>query len=89
MAMLHPLVKAGLLPADFPATLSGVSGYSGGGKALIAAFEDPDAPDSIDATVHFYGLWLKHKHLPEVTRWSGLTHAPVFLPRPWRKHPPL
>jgi len=80
VAMLNPLVRAGLLPAEFPATLSGVSGYSGGGKALIAAFEDPDAPDSIDATVHFYGLWLKHKHLPEVTRWSGLAHAPVFLP---------
>ena len=80
VAMLNPLVRAGLLPTEFPATLSGVSGYSGGGKALIAAFEDPDAPDSIDATVHFYGLWLKHKHLPEVTRWSGLSHAPVFLP---------
>ena len=80
VAMLHPLVAAGVLPADYPVTLNGVSGYSGGGKALIAAFEDPDAPDAVESTVYAYALTLKHKHLPEILRWGGLAHAPVFLP---------
>ena len=80
VAILNPLVRAGLLPAEFPVTLSGVSGYSGGGRALIAAFEDAGAPDATDQAVYFYGLSLKHKHLPEITRWSGLAHPPVFLP---------
>ncbi len=80
VAILNPLVRAGLLSADFPVTLSGVSGYSGGGKALIAAFETAEGPDAIDQTVYFYGLSLTHKHLPEITRWAGLAHAPVFLP---------
>lgn len=80
VAMLHPLVKAGLLPSDFPVTLNGVSGYSGGGKALIAAFEDPESENATDSTIYAYALTLKHKHLPEITRWTGLDHAPVFLP---------
>ncbi len=80
VAMLYPLVKAGLLPSEFPVTLNGVSGYSGGGKALIAAFEDPSAPNATDSTIYAYALTLKHKHLPEITRWGGLGHAPIFLP---------
>ncbi len=80
VAMLHPLIKAGLVPAGFPVTLTGVSGYSGGGKALIAAFEDPAALNATESTVYAYALTLKHKHLPEVTRWGGLARPPVFLP---------
>lgn len=75
IALLAPLVRAGLLPADWPYTCNAVSGYSGGGKALIARFED-------DADIAFrdYGLDLNHKHVPEMKRLAGLAHAPVFAP---------
>ncbi|MDP9057540.1 MAG: N-acetyl-gamma-glutamyl-phosphate reductase [Pseudomonadota bacterium] len=75
LALLAPLVRAGLLPAAWPYTVHAVSGYSGGGKALIARFEqDPDI------AFRAYGLGLGHKHLPEMQRYAGLTHAPVFCP---------
>lgn len=77
IAILHPLLAAGLVPTDWPVSINAVSGYSGGGKALIAAFEQ-DA--SISATTYDYALALGHKHVPEITRWSGLAHAPIFLP---------
>lgn len=80
VAMLHPLVSAGLLPGAYPITINAVSGYSGGGKSLIAAFEDPEADNSTDSVVYSYGLTLQHKHLPEIARWSGLAHPPVFVP---------
>jgi N-acetyl-gamma-glutamyl-phosphate reductase len=75
IALVAPLVKAGLLPADWPYTVNAVSGYSGGGKALIARFEE-------DADIAFraYGLGMGHKHVPEMTRLAGLAHAPVFAP---------
>jgi N-acetyl-gamma-glutamyl-phosphate reductase len=75
IALVAPLVKAGLLPADWPYTVNAVSGYSGGGKSLIARFED-------DADIAFraYGLGMGHKHVPEMTRLAGLVHAPVFAP---------
>jgi N-acetyl-gamma-glutamyl-phosphate reductase len=80
VAMLHPLVAAGLLPGDYPVTINAVSGYSGGGKLLIAAFEDPEAENSTGSVVYSYALSLQHKHLPEIARWSGLAHPPVFMP---------
>lgn len=75
LALVAPLVRAGLLPADWPYTVNAVSGYSGGGKALISRFED-------DRTIAFrdYGLTLDHKHLPEMQRFAGLAHKPVFAP---------
>ncbi|WP_119166011.1 N-acetyl-gamma-glutamyl-phosphate reductase [Algihabitans albus] len=75
--ILRPLVRAGLLPADTPVTVNAVSGYSGGGKALIARYEGEtaDGPDFFA-----YGLDLKHKHLPEMQACSGLSHAPIFQP---------
>ncbi len=75
IALVAPLVRAGLLPADWPYTCHAVSGYSGGGKALIARFED-------DADIAFraYGLDLNHKHVPEMRKLAGLAHAPVFCP---------
>ena len=75
IALVAPLVKAGLLPADWPYTVNAVSGYSGGGKALIGRFED-------DADIAFraYGLAMGHKHVPEMTKLAGLAHAPVFAP---------
>ncbi|MEK9722180.1 MAG: N-acetyl-gamma-glutamyl-phosphate reductase [Rhodospirillaceae bacterium] len=86
VAILHPLVAAGLVPADWPVTINAVSGYSGGGKSLIAAFEDPSADNYTDDAFYAYGLGLSHKHVPEITRWSGLSHAPVFVPSVGRYH---
>lgn len=80
VSILHPLVKAGLLSTDFPATINAISGYSGGGNKLIAAFEDESAPDYTDEAFRVYGLALKHKHVPEIQQWSGLSHAPLFVP---------
>lgn len=75
LALVAPLVRAGLLPADWPYTVNAVSGYSGGGKALIARFETDR-----DIAFRDYGLTLDHKHLPEMQRHAGLAYAPVFAP---------
>jgi N-acetyl-gamma-glutamyl-phosphate reductase len=80
VSMLHPLVEAGLLPPDHPVTVNAVSGYSGGGRKLIAAFEDPDAPDATDADFYLYGLDLEHKHVPEIQKHGSLTQRPLFVP---------
>ena len=76
LALVAPLVKAGLIPADWPLTCNAVSGYSGGGKAMIAEFETGDAA----IAWRTYGLMLAHKHLPEMQVHAGLTHAPIFAP---------
>ncbi len=75
IALVAPLVRAGLLPADWPYTCHAVSGYSGGGKALIARFEE-DA----DIAWRGYALGLGHKHVPEMQERCGLTVAPLFSP---------
>jgi N-acetyl-gamma-glutamyl-phosphate reductase len=80
VAILHPLVGAGVLPADGPVTINAVSGYSGGGKQMIAAFEDADGGTDAETPFFAYGLNLQHKHVPEITQWSGLSHAPLFVP---------
>lgn len=80
IAILHPLVKGGLIQPDWPATINAVSGYSGGGKSLIAEFEGGASGKGSVAPFFTYGHSLSHKHVPEITRWSGLAHAPVFVP---------
>src|ERR1700761_2083365 len=75
IALLRPLVDAGLLPADHPVTVNAVSGYSGGGKSLITSFEDGSAP-----SFELYGLGFEHKHLPELQLYSKLTRRPIFIP---------
>lgn len=80
IAMLNPLTQAGLLPADWPVAINAISGYSGGGKGLIAAFEDPAAPDHTQTPFRVYGLGLAHKHTPEIRHWGGLEHYPLFVP---------
>jgi N-acetyl-gamma-glutamyl-phosphate reductase len=75
IALLRPLVDSGLVPADYPVTVNAVSGYSGGGKSMIASFEDGSAP-----SFHLYGLGFEHKHLPEMQLYSKLTHRPIFVP---------
>lgn len=80
VAILHPLVSGGVLPDDYPVTINAVSGYSGGGKSLIAQMEGASAADKIDSAFFVYGLGLSHKHVPEIQRRSALQHAPVFMP---------
>ena len=75
LALVAPLVRAGLLPADWPYSVNAVSGYSGGGKALIARFEDDP-----DIAFRDYGLAMGHKHVPEMQRYAGLAHPPLFAP---------
>jgi N-acetyl-gamma-glutamyl-phosphate reductase len=75
IALLRPLVDAKLLPADTPVTVNAVSGYSGGGKSMIASFEDGSAP-----AFELYGLGFEHKHLPEMQLYSHLTRRPIFVP---------
>ena len=75
------LVELGLVPADYPFSCTGISGYSGGGKKMIAEYESADRPahSKIDAPKS-YGLTLAHKHLPEMQKISGLAHTPAFVP---------
>lgn len=75
IALLAPLVRHGLLPADWPYTCHAVSGYSGGGKALIARFEADG-----DLAYRDYGLDMGHKHVPEMRAVAGLAHDPLFAP---------
>lgn len=79
IGLVRPLVDAGLVPAGFPVTVNAVSGYSGGGKGLIAEFEG-ERPEGTQDAFRTYGLSLAHKHLPEMQLHSGLDHAPVFAP---------
>jgi N-acetyl-gamma-glutamyl-phosphate reductase len=80
LAITRPLLRAGLIPSDFPLTANGVSGYSGGGKNMIAEFEDKTAADYTETVSRLYGLNLAHKHIPEMQKHSGLAHPPLFEP---------
>ena len=80
IALVRPLVAAGLIPADFPLTVNAISGYSGGGKGLIAEFETGMVPDTTDDAFRAYGFTLAHKHAPEMTVHTGLAQPPVFAP---------
>jgi N-acetyl-gamma-glutamyl-phosphate reductase len=75
IALIRPLVDAGLVPVDFPVCLPSISGYSGGGRSMIEAYEAGSAPP-----MELYGLGLKHKHVPEIMRYTGLTRRPLFVP---------
>lgn len=80
IALLRPLVRAGLVPAGWPVTINGVSGYSGGGKAMIAEFEDEGGPTYTAVPYRLYGTSLEHKHVPEIIARVGLAHRPLFAP---------
>src|SRR3954471_21067959 len=75
VALIRPLVDAGLVPADYPITINAVSGYSGGGRSMIAEFEGGTGP-----SFELYGLGFDHKHLPETQLYSKLTRRPIFVP---------
>jgi len=75
IALIRPLVEAGLLPADYPVTINAVSGYSGGGRSMIEAYQAGRAPP-----FELYGLTFEHKHLPELQQYAKLTRRPIFIP---------
>ncbi|MDH5856549.1 N-acetyl-gamma-glutamyl-phosphate reductase [Lampropedia aestuarii] len=75
IAMLRPLVDAGLVPTDFAVSLPAVSGYSGGGRSMIEAYESGQAP-----AFELYALGLAHKHIPEILACTGLKARPLFVP---------
>src|SRR5207237_3689943 len=75
VALVRPLVDAGLVPADYPVTINAVSGYSGGGRSMIAEFEGGTGP-----SFELYGLGFDHKHLPETQLYSKLSRRPIFVP---------
>ena len=80
LAIMRPLVRAGLVPPDFPVSTGGVSGYSGGGKSMIAEFEDKASAGYTQTVSRIYGLGLNHKHIPEMQKHAGLSHPPLFEP---------
>ena len=79
IVLARPLVELGLVPADYPFSCHSLTGYSGGGKKMIAQYEDPARP-ALYSTPRAYGLTLHHKHLPEMQAVPGLKSAPIFCP---------
>ena len=75
IALIRPLVDAGLIPADYPISVNAVSGYTGGGRSMIEAYEGGTAP-----AFELYGLGFEHKHVPELQKYTGLTRRPIFIP---------
>ncbi|HLP70306.1 MAG TPA: N-acetyl-gamma-glutamyl-phosphate reductase [Rhizobium sp.] len=80
IGLIRPLRAAGVLPDGYPVTVNAVSGYTGGGKQMIAQMEDQSRPDAISANNFLYGLTLKHKHVPEMKVHGLLDRAPLFSP---------
>jgi N-acetyl-gamma-glutamyl-phosphate reductase len=80
IGLIRPLVKAGILPPDYPVSVNAISGYTGGGKQMIAQMENTDAPDHIAAPHFLYGLTLAHKHVPEMMQHGLLDRRPIFSP---------
>lgn len=75
IALIRPLVDAGIMPADYPVSINAVSGYSGGGKSMIEAHETTGGP-----SFELYGMGFEHKHVPETQLYSGLARRPIFIP---------
>jgi N-acetyl-gamma-glutamyl-phosphate reductase len=80
IGLLRPLRQAGILPENYPVTVNAVSGYTGGGKQMIAQMEDPANPDPISSPHFLYAMPLKHKHVPEMRTHGLLARAPIFSP---------
>ena len=79
IAATAPLVSMGILPKDYPLTCYSLTGYSGGGKNMIAEYEDENRAEALGSPA-LYGLTLKHKHIPEMQKITGLACPPVFMP---------
>ena len=79
ISSVAPLIRMGILPKDYPVTCYSLTGYSGGGKKMIAQYEAEDRDEKLSAP-GIYGLTLKHKHIPEMQKVTGLVNPPVFMP---------
>ncbi len=79
IAAIAPLIRMNILPADYPVTIYSLTGYSGGGKKMIADYEAEGRDEKLSSPC-IYGRSLKHKHVPEITKVCGLEQAPAFLP---------
>ena len=79
ISIVYPLIKAGIMPKDYPVCSYSVTGYSGGGKKMIAEYQDKERIYELESPRQ-YGLGQKHKHLPEMTKISGLSYEPIFSP---------
>ena len=86
IALVRPLIDKGMLPRTWPVTVNAVSGYSGGGKTMIAEFEDAASPDFTHAAYRIYATNLAHKHVAEMRAYTGLATAPLFTPAVGRFH---
>jgi N-acetyl-gamma-glutamyl-phosphate reductase len=80
IGLIRPLRMAGILPENYMVSVNAVSGYTGGGKQMIAQMEDTSLPDHIDSPHFLYGLTLKHKHVPEMKQHGMLNRSPIFAP---------
>jgi N-acetyl-gamma-glutamyl-phosphate reductase len=80
IALVRPLTEAGLVPREWPISVNAVSGYSGGGKAMIAEFEDEAGPSFTRVPFRIYAMSQSHKHVAEMRAHAGLAHAPLFAP---------
>src|SRR5690606_40275678 len=80
IALTRPLVEGGVIPRDWALSVNAVSGYSGGGKAMIAEFENESDPSYTRAPYRIYAMAQKHKHVPEMQKYAGLARAPIFAP---------
>ena len=80
IGLIRPLRQAGILPEDYPVSVNAVSGYTGGGKQMIAQMEDPANPDPISSPHFLYAMPLKHKHVPEMRAHGLLARSPIFSP---------
>ncbi len=80
IALVKPLIDVGIMSSDHPVTINAVSGYTGGGKQLIAQMEDTSRDDHVATSYYLYALGLGHKHVPEIMTRGGLTRRPVFTP---------
>ncbi|KTF67489.1 N-acetyl-gamma-glutamyl-phosphate reductase [Sphingomonas sp. HT-1] len=79
LALVRPLIRAGLIPHDFPLSVNAVSGYSGGGRSMISEFEET-GPGHTGTAFRPYGLALAHKHVPEMQKHARIVHPPIFMP---------
>ncbi|MBV9570570.1 MAG: N-acetyl-gamma-glutamyl-phosphate reductase [Alphaproteobacteria bacterium] len=80
LALARPLMWAGVIPSDYPLTINAISGYSGGGRAMIEEFENRNSSRHVKTVVRTYGLTLAHKHVPEMQKHAGLARPPLFSP---------
>ena len=80
LGLVRPLVRSGLVPLDFPVSANAISGYSGGGRAMIEEFEHSNSPRFASSVARTYALNLAHKHVPEMQAHGGFSHAPLFAP---------